>query len=273
MQPSSFFAAHPVFTHIDYRKGMAALRARTARGADRLMARANGAVLRVRTGLYAAVPEGSRTGTFAVDPFLLATKLAPDATVAYHAALQFHGKAHRAWSHFTVVSRNRIRPLSFHGHDFVGVRSPKALDRVPSSQRGVALEPYATGTVRVTTLARTLVDVLDVPSLGGGWEEIWRSLDGLGIPDVDVDAVVAYALRLGSGVTIARVGYFLEQHRAALGVEERHLQPLGRRVPRRFHFLSKGEAGQLVKPWNLVVPERLLSPAWRASSPSDDDGP
>ena len=59
MQPSSFFAAHPVFTHIDYRKGMAALRARTARGADRLMARENGAVLRVRTGLYAAVPEGS----------------------------------------------------------------------------------------------------------------------------------------------------------------------------------------------------------------------
>ncbi len=36
---------------------------------------------------------------------------------------------------------------------------------------------HAGGIVRVTAFERTLVDVLDAPDLGGGWEEVWRSLE------------------------------------------------------------------------------------------------
>src|SRR3970040_2338540 len=46
----------------------------------------------------------------------------------------------------------------------------------------------------------------------------------------DLDAVASYAVKLGSALTAARVGFFLEQHREALMVEDKHLEPL--RCPR-----------------------------------------
>ena len=160
-----------------------------------------------------------------------------------------------------MLTRSHLRSLSFQGSEFVGVRPPRALDGLPELGGGVVTEAYAGGTVRVTTFERTLVDVLDAPDLGGGWEEVWRSLEM--VEYFDLAAVVGHALALGSALTTARVGYFLEQHREALFVEEHHLEALRERAPRQPRYLDrKREAGRLVKPWNLVVPERVLNRTW-----------
>jgi predicted transcriptional regulator of viral defense system len=196
-----------------------------------------------------------------VDPFLLASKLAPDAALAYHAALQFWGKAYSVWHRFAVLTRAHLRPLSFQGSEFIGVQPPKAVRHLPDLGGGIVSEPYAGGAVRVTTLERTLVDVLAVPELGGGWEEVWRSLEM--VEYFDLEAVVAYALKLDSAMAAARVGFFLEQHREALFVEEQHLRPLRERAPGQPRYLGRArEHGRLVKPWNLIVPERVLNRTW-----------
>ena len=84
------------------------------------------------------------------------------------------------------------------------------------------------------------------------------------IPSTQVaTAVVDYALNLGSALTSARVGFFLEQHREALFVEDAHLAALRAQAPRQPRYLDRRrEPGRLVKPWNLVVPERVLSRTW-----------
>jgi predicted transcriptional regulator of viral defense system len=106
-----------------------------------------------------------------------------------------------------------------------------------------------------------LVDVLDVPANAGGWEEIWRSLEM--VEFFDLDAVVAYALKLGSALTVARVGFFLEQHRDALMVDDAHLDKLRKHRPRQPRYLdARRESGKLVSAWNLVVPERVISREW-----------
>jgi predicted transcriptional regulator of viral defense system len=112
--------------------------------------------------------------------------------------------------------------------------------------------------VRVTNLERTMVDVLDRPQFGGGWEEIWRSLEGVAFFDLDV--IVQYALLLQNATTIAKVGFFLEHHKEHLMVEGRHLDPLRKNSPQRPHYLSRGNRrpGRLVAGWNLVVPPEVL---------------
>jgi predicted transcriptional regulator of viral defense system len=111
-------------------------------------------------------------------------------------------------------------------------------------------------------LERTLVDVLDRPDLSGSWEEIWRSLEG--IEFFDLDQVVEYALLLDNATTIAKVGFYLEQHRESLMVEEGHLNPLRDRRPRQPHYLdsSNRRSGKLVANWNLVVPVAVFERTW-----------
>ncbi len=70
-------------------------------------------------------------------------------------------------------------------------------------------------------------------------------------------------LALGSAITTARVGYFLEQDRSELMVEERHLAPLRAHAPRQpRYFDARRSSGTLVPGWNLIVPDDVLGRTW-----------
>ena len=117
----------------------------------------------------------------------------------------------------------------------------------------------------MTTLERTLVDVLDQPDKAGGWEEIWRSLEM--VEFFDIDAVIDYAVQLGSALAVARVGFFLEQHREPLMVEEKHLARLQQHAPSGPRYLdSTREPGKFISRWNLVVPEYVLHRCWEETA-------
>jgi hypothetical protein len=102
------------------------------------------------------------------------------------------------------------------------------------------------------------VDVLSSPRHGGGWEEVWRSLES--VEFFDVDTVTDDTLKLGSAVTVAKVGFFLEQHREELMLEDKHLERLQEHAPSQPMYFERGkrESGTLLGRWNLVVLERVL---------------
>jgi len=257
-----FFDRHPLFTHGEFVSAHTAT-GRSANTSNTLLRKhvAAGRILRVRRGLYATVSRGADSHTAPVDPYLLATALADDAVVAYHAALQFHGKAHSVSRRFHYLTCDRARPFSFRGSDFVPVRVPAPLRSPPGLGGGIREQRHAGGTVRVTILERALVDVLDAPDKGAGWEEIWRSLEL--VEFFDLDAVIDYVQRLDSAVAAARVGFFLEQHREALMVEETHLDRLAKLAPNGPRYFDPGRLpGKLVPRWKLVVPEQVLSRSW-----------
>ena len=121
------------------------------------------------------------------------------------------------------------------------------------------------GTIRRVSSARddaqTLVDVLDSPDKCGSWEELWRSLEM--IEFFDLDAVIRFALARGSALSIARVGFFLEQHRESLMVEDAHLRRLRAKAPAQPRYLdAKRKSGRLVAGWSPVVPDDVLHRRW-----------
>lgn len=263
MPSAEFFDSTLVFTRAEFDAARASRAPRSSRTTDSLLRRyvAQGRLLRVRAGLYAVVPRGTDAATASVDPYLVGTKLAPDATLAYHAALQFWGKAYSVWQRFHFVTKTSTRAARFRGLEFVPVKVPVALRRLPAADLQVTEQRHAGGAVRVTTLERTLVDVLDAPANAGGWEEVWRSLEM--VEFFDLDAVISYAEKLGSALTAARVGFFLEQHREALMVEDSHLERLHQRRPRQpRYFDARRKPGKLVASWNLVVPDDVLGRSW-----------
>lgn len=260
-----FFATHPVFTVTEFAEWYGSRRTTRERTVEAVLGYhvKRGHLVRVRKGLYAVVPPGSTAPSVPIDPFLLTGKLTRDAILAYHTALEFHGKAHSPTYEFLYLTNLAARPLEFRGQRFKAVHPPAALRSKQAELSNVLTADRMGLSVRVTSLERTMVDVLDRPHLGGGWEEIWRSLEG--VEFFDLREVVEYALLLRNATTIAKVGFYLEQHKDALMVEDRHLDPLRKHGPRVPHYLSRGDrrSGKLVAGWNLVVPPEVLERRWQ----------
>jgi predicted transcriptional regulator of viral defense system len=117
-------------------------------------------------------------------------------------------------------------------------------------------------TVFVTSLERTLVDILDRPSLCGSWEEIWRSLET--IEHFNIDVVLDYAFLLENATTIAKLGFFLETHRDVLFISDQHLEKLLKQRPKKPHYLEaqRSSPQKLISKWNLIVPLNLINRNW-----------
>jgi predicted transcriptional regulator of viral defense system len=219
-------------------------------------------IIPVRRGLYATVPLGSDPKSSPVDPYLVAAKMTTDSVLAYHTALEFHGNAYSVFTRFHYVSKSISLPLKFQSHEFR--RAP-----VPHPLRAKGKEMFAVNShtrfgvqIRVTNLERTFVDVLDRPDLTGSWEEIWRSLES--VEFFDLDQVVEYVLILENATTAAKVGFFLDQHKETLMVDDVHLNPLRNLRPRQPHYLIRGKRKNChwVKDWNLLIPVEILNKSW-----------
>ena len=264
MSLNAFFARHAVFTVEELDAFLSHRSSGNAATRNSLLAyhRRRGRIVSLRRGLYATVPPGMNPETAPIDPFLVAAKLKEDAVLAYHTALEFHGRAYSV--HWTVVyvSAKRSLPMEFRSHEYRRAPVPPPLLRKREAMFGVIRQRRSGVQIRVTSHERTLVDVLDRPDLTGEWEEIWRSLES--VEFFDLDQVIEYARLLDNATTAAKVGFFLQQHRDDLMVEDAHLEVLRRMRPRQPHYLVRASRRDCtwVKDWNLMVPEQVLNRSW-----------
>lgn len=265
MSSEEFFARNPVFTRAEFAASRARSDAGSERTVDALLAYhvREGNLLRVRRGLYAVVPLGFTPDTAPIDGYLIASKLAEDAVLGYHTALELSGFAYSSSERFLYLTQQEIGPLEFRSSTFSSVLVPKPLRDADAAAVGVTHVDRWGLAVAATTLERTLVDVLDRPDLGGGWEEVWRSLESVGF--FAITEIIDYALLLGNKTTIAKVGFFLEQHGTQLSVGNEHLERLREHAPRQPHYVkgSRDAANALLSDWNIVVPTAIVERSWR----------
>jgi len=264
MKVQDFFATHPVFTYKEFVDFLSTQGSRNVKTRESILNHyiKTRRLLRIRRGLYLTVPAGAIPESCPFDPYLLASKMAPDSVLAYHTALELHGKAYSVYEEFVYLTQSGSRPLNFRGQKYRGVAFPKRLRDKGQESFGV-VSVYRSGLVaQVTSLERTLVDVLERPSLSGTWEEIWRSLEL--VEFFDLDKVVEYTMHLGNATTAAKVGFFMEQHKDTLMPDEDHLDRLRSLIPVQPHYMVRNgrKAGRFVGGWNLVVPPEILERRW-----------
>ena len=262
MDLRSFFASHPVFTSSEFIEYLNKEEKRNVSTRDSLLAYHvnKGRLLRVKRALYAVIPVGMSPVDFPVDPYLLASKMADDAILAYHTALDIHAKSYSAYNQFLFLTERAVRAVSFRNYSFKALRPPKPLLEKGKMKFGIRSIERSGLAIKVTGLERTLVDLLDKPELGGGWEEVWRSLES--VEFYNVDKVVEYALLLKKATTVAKVGFFLENNEKRFFVTKDHLQTLKKKIPKKPHYMDKKLKGRLVKNWNLIVPKNILEKSW-----------
>lgn len=255
MKPEVFLATHRLFRREEL---VAVLAGRVDATVDSHLARwhQQGRIERVKQGVF--VRHDGPTGAQGPSPdfVALASRMAPDAAVAYHTALEAHGFAQSIFERLTFVTWTRTKPSSFQGRRFVPVRPRVQLFDADRGERWVERVERAGIEIRVTNLERTVADVLDRPELAGGVEEVWRSLAS--IPALDPGPIEDYVTLLGSRTLAAKVGFFLETRREELVIPAGLIERLRGRVPNSPVFMDRRRRGRLVPPWRLIVPIELL---------------
>lgn len=264
MKLDIFFAQHPVFTYKEFSNYLQSTGPNNKKSIWSLLNYHENAgnVLRIRRGFYATVPRGFNKSMHHVNPYLIAGRITDDSVLSYHTALDLHGFAHSVFYHFYFFTRKSMRQFTFQNSNFKSVKIPKSLAIKQAENFAVTDVNRDDLNIRVTTLERTLVDVLDCQEYSGGWEEIWSSFAT--VPLLNLDQTIQYALLLNNATTIAKVGFFLETHREQFKVEEQHLQQLEKHKPLQKHYWerSKRTTGKLIKRWNLIIPEAIINRQW-----------
>jgi predicted transcriptional regulator of viral defense system len=215
-------------------------------------------IFSIRRGLYST----SRN----IDPYLVASKIAPDSILAYHTALEIYGKSHSEFTHFFYLSNHRHQIVSYENYTFQYIEIPGILKQKGLEKFGVNKIDYKGRDIDVTSLERTFVDILDRPELAGNWEEVWRSIEM--INHLNIDQVIEYVYLMEYSSLAAKVGFFLEHYRNKLKIENYQFQKLKRMKPIQPVYLDRKikKQSKLIKQWNLMVPLEILEQRWDESS-------
>ena len=191
-----------------------------------------GVATRLKRGIYCLVPFELGHATEYVDsPYIIARELAGDAPyfISHGSAMELHRMVTQPNLTITFSCTRRLRPQRVGGYDFRCVQVKE--------EQLFALVRYWVDKARFVMVSdpeRTIIDALDRPAFSGGITEVsrgmWMRRDGL-----DCDRLVAYALRLGAGSVIRRLGYLLEYFGMA---GEAALQPLREQLTSTYQRLD-----------------------------------
>lgn len=184
-----------------------------------------GWIVRLRKGLYSL--SGAAPGVTPLHEFEIAMALVEPAAISHWSALSYHGLSDQVPRRVFVLTAARAVPRKR------GAGSGDAADGYPVAgtiYQFVQVKParfFGTdlvwvneSRVRITDPERTLLDGLMMPQYCGGFAEVLHAFERRA-PQLDVDRIVGYALRLDAA-TVKRLGWILAQQ----GIAPDRLEPL-----------------------------------------------
>jgi len=198
------------FTHADV-ESITGLPPASARSLIR-HAVARGVVSRLEPGLFVLVPpELGRATEFAGNPYIVARHLAAGAEyfISHASAMELHRMVTQPQFVIFTSTTKRLRNRTIHGTEFrfVLIRHE---DVFGVTTHWVSKQE----TVKISDVERTVIDGLHLPAYCGGITEVAKGL-WMRRQDVKPVRLIDYALRLGVGAVIRRLGYLLDLYQMA----------------------------------------------------------
>ena len=209
----------------------------------------------LRRGVYARIPVDSLLQEQSLaEPWVLVPEVFSPAYVGGWSAAEHWGLTEQIFRTVLVytASSSRPREQTIQGITFI-------LKRVRRENIfGVRPVWHGKVKVQVSDLSRTIVDMLDDPSAGGGIRHTRDCVENyLASEQADTSRVIEYAERLGNGAVFKRLGFLL----SLMDVDEEVLEECRSRITTGNAKLDPAlSCPRLIKRWNLWIPT-----SWEAS--------
>ncbi len=215
-----------------------------------------GIVSSVRRNLFVA--NDLATGLPIPGRYEIGSRIAKNAYIAYHSALEYHGIAQQLSFTVQVCTAKKFRPFSFDDQDYSYCNS--------AFEDGV-MTPVADSFVRVTDIERTIVDCADRIDFAGGWEEILSSFEMIHRPDFRT--IEKYLGKYGKKTLYAKLGLLSEHFTTLWNTPADFLEKCHLHCKQLSYFTSKEDSTAYFKQWNIYVPDAMFK--YITSSTSSDE--
>lgn len=208
---------------------------------------------RVGPGAYVPVPlQLLGAGQVLEDPWILVPALFAPAYIGGRTAAEHWDLTEQIFRDIMVFTARPVRERSLE-HEGAVFTLKKIREQAIFGTRTVW---RGRTKVAVSDVHRTMIDMLDDPSVGGGIQHVADCLEAyLKHPKCDHDRLIEYGERLGNGAVFKRLGFLAERQAggAGLGVAaaERLTQGHAKLDPSQ-------DCPRLVTRWRLRVPEVWL---------------
>jgi len=217
-----------------------------------------GVVTRLKPGLFILVPyELGKEAEYIGNPFVVAREImgGKDYFLSHTTAMEIHGGVTQPQLVVYVTTLKPRRSITAQGIEFRFIHSQKKYFFGISDHWVTKQEK-----VKVSDLERTIIDGLKQPEYCGGLTEVAKGL-WMRHQDINVNRLISYAIKIGVGAVIRRLGFLLELYKIGT-YENREILSLHlTETYVRLDPLLPSE-GKFLRKWRLqlnVSPEELLS--------------
>ena len=169
-----------------------------------------GIVTRLKPGLFILVPfELGKEREYIGNPFLVACEIVNGKAyyLSHGTAMEIHGMVTQPQLIVWTTTLKPHRPVNALGVEFRFIHSQKKFFFGLSDYWVTKQEK-----VRVSNLERTVIDGLKQPEYCGGMTEVAKGL-WIRQNDINVSRLIGFAVKMGSGAVIRRLGYLLELYK------------------------------------------------------------
>ncbi|MBI4905740.1 MAG: transcriptional regulator [Acidobacteria bacterium] len=210
---------------------------------------ARGVVSRLEPGLFVLVPpELGRATEFAGNPYIVARQLVAGSEyfISHASAMELHRMVTQPQLVVFTSTTKRLRNRTIHGTEFRFVLVRRE-DAFGVTTHWVSKQE----SVKISDIERTVIDGLHLPTYCGGITEVAKGL-WMRRDDVKAGQLIDYALRLGVGAVVRRLGYLLDFYQIAPPEE---LDRLRRSLSATYAMLDPmlPAEGAYVSGWRLRV--------------------
>ena len=208
-----------------------------------------GWVVRLRQGLYAAVPLKSSGGEMVLEnPWVIVPVLFKQAYVGGWSAAQHWDLTEQIFSSVCVLTSDKIRRKD----QTIGGLRFFVFSMREDRHFGLRYEWLGNQRIAISDPEKTVVDMFYRPSLGGGIQHVSECLRNLRASSSwNQDRLVEYAHRFGSGATNKRLGLIAEE----LGLDELATSCMSRKSTGNVQLDPKNPGSKLVTRWGVWVPQ------------------
>jgi len=217
-----------------------------------------GVVTRLKPGLFILVPfELGKEAEYIGNPFVVAREImdGKDYFLSHATAMEIHGGVTQPQLVVYVTTLKPRRSITALGIEFRFIHSQKKYFFGISDYWVTKQEK-----VKVSDLERTIIDGLKQPEYCGGLTEVAKGL-WMRHQDVNINRLISYAIKIGVGAVIRRLGFLLELYKIGTSEDWEILSSHLTETYVRLDPLLTSE-GKYLRKWRLqrnVSPEELLS--------------